>query len=116
VWSIGADNAIAAYNHFAYKYSPLPVVDDCTGSEGAALDRLGSERAHPVSVAMIRLTLSSFYRATYKKTGNKAKAASVGTGLNGHAQAAKRGSEKSKVGQVLKIRWDLVLTRISRWW
>jgi hypothetical protein len=69
-----------------------------------------------VSVAMIRLTLSSFYRATYKKTGNKAKAASVGTGLNGHAQAAKRGSEKSKVGQVLKIRWDLVLTRISRWW
>lgn len=63
------------------------------------MDRLGSENNDPVPVEILCLTLSSFYRATYKKTGNKAKAASVGTGLNGHAQAAKRGSEKSKVGR-----------------
>ncbi|RSH90422.1 hypothetical protein EHS25_001027 [Saitozyma podzolica] len=79
-----------AYNHFAYKYSPLPVVDDCTGSEGAALFGCGLLTSY-------LFLFIAFYRATYKKTGNKAKAASVGTGLNGHAQAAKRGSEKSKV-------------------
>jgi hypothetical protein len=79
----------ATFNHFAYKYTPIPVVNDCTGSEGAALFGCGLLTSY-------LFLFIAFYRATYKKTGNKAKAASVGTGLNGHAQAAKRGSEKSK--------------------
>nr|XP_019007576.1 fatty acid elongase [Kwoniella pini CBS 10737]OCF46357.1 fatty acid elongase [Kwoniella pini CBS 10737] len=71
------------YNHFATKYTSIPAVGDCAGSEGAALFGCGLLTSY-------LFLFIAFYRATYKK-GAAAKAKKA----NGTADV--RGSSKSKV-------------------
>ncbi|ORY23942.1 ELO family [Naematelia encephala] len=55
--------ASTSYQHFATKYAPfLPTMDDCVGSEGAALFGCGLLTSY-------LFLFIAFYRATYKKTG-----------------------------------------------
>jgi hypothetical protein len=93
-----------AYSHFAYKYNLPNFIGDCAGSEGAALFGCGLLSSYLV-------LFIAFYKATYKKTGAKAKSAQIAAEkvTNGSGPAAgTRGSSKSKVSSHLDV-FTLVL-------
>lgn len=79
-----------AYSHFAYTYTKLPVVGDCSGAESAALYGCGLLTSYLV-------LFIEFYRRTYKKptstsAGGKKSAVTVnGTG-NGKAPVKVNGN------------------------